>query len=59
MLVDGEMGVSLQGVRNMSFLSALEKAIEYLDSFFNIIRNYILIKSQINADMKRIEKMGF
>ena len=43
---------------NYSFISALDKTYMLLEKFFNIMRNFILIKSEISANMKKRESMG-
>lgn len=42
----------------MSFMAALEQAMGQLETFFNIISNFIVIKSKFNAEMKKIQQLG-
>ncbi len=49
---------NLSGIRHMSFMAALEESMGQLETFFNIIGNFIVIKHKFNAEMKKIEKIG-
>lgn len=49
---------NLAGIRHMSFMAALEQAMGQLETFFNIISNFIVIKSKFNAEMKKIQQLG-
>lgn len=47
----------ISGVKGMSFYSSLEKAITMLDKYFEIIRNFMVIKTDFAKKLEEIERL--
>ncbi|HOJ50400.1 MAG TPA: hypothetical protein PKW55_06270 [Spirochaetota bacterium] len=47
----------LSGIKGMSFYSALEKAVFLFDKYFDIIRNFMIIKTDFAKKIEEIEKL--
>lgn len=54
----------LSNIRNLrtesgqNLQTALEQALEIIEKFFSIMRNFVVIKSEVNNSFKQMEKMG-
>ncbi|PKL12808.1 MAG: hypothetical protein CVV50_04075 [Spirochaetae bacterium HGW-Spirochaetae-6] len=48
----------LKGIGNTTFATSVEKALEIMDTFFGIMRNYVIIKNEVNDMFKKMESQG-